>query len=225
MAAKNSGVTFDESWIKNVNINLPAVKRRAETVTARRGVKKQWQAAWQLRAVSCIDLTTLAGDDTRANVHRLCYKAAHPIRSDLLKAIGMESAGLTTGAVCVYPSRVGDCRKALENMKCKIPIASVATGFPSGQTSFKTRLEEIRQAVQDGASEIDIVINRTLALQGDWKGVYDEVREMREACGEAHLKTILATGELGSMVNIYKASMVCMMAGKYRATCGVRPLP
>ncbi|XP_076467311.1 deoxyribose-phosphate aldolase-like [Babylonia areolata] len=213
MAARNSGIDFDESWIKNVSINLPAVKRRADAISASRGVKKQWQAAWQLRAVTCIDLTTLAGDDTPTNVSRLCYKAAHPIRSDLLKAMGIEPTEVTTGAVCVYPSRVADCKRAMDSMKCQIPIASVATGFPTGQTGLKTRLEEIRQAVQDGASEIDIVINRTLALQGDWKGVYEEVRLMREACGDAHLKTILATGELGSLTNVYRASVVCMMAG------------
>ncbi|ESO83463.1 hypothetical protein LOTGIDRAFT_236608 [Lottia gigantea] len=217
MAARNPGIEYDETWIQNVYINLPAVKRRAETLGTRRTVKKQWQAAWLLRAVSCIDLTTLAGDDTPANVSRLCYKARNPIRSDLIKAVGMQDKGklcLTTGAVCVYPSRIQDCAKALKACNgTKIPIASVATGFPAGQTPLKTRLEEIRQAVEDGAREIDIVINRTMALTGDWKGVYNEVRLMREACGEAHLKTILATGELGSMVNVYKASMVCMMAG------------
>ncbi|KAK7503073.1 hypothetical protein BaRGS_00005699 [Batillaria attramentaria] len=213
MAARNAGVDFDEAWIKNVYINLPAIKRRAETLGTRRGVKKQWQAAWQLRAVTCIDLTTLAGDDTPTNVSRLCYKAAHPVRRDLLKAMGMESAGITTGAVCVYPSRVADCKKAMSSLQAKINIASVATGFPTGQTPLKMRLAEIREAVQDGATEIDIVINRTMAIGGDWKGVYDEVRLMKEACGEAHMKTILATGELGSMVNVYRASMVCMMAG------------
>lgn len=135
------------------------------------------------------------------------------MRPDLLKAVGMESAGITTGAVCVYPSRVTDCKKAMSTFHAKIPIASVATGFPTGQTPLTTRLDEIRHAVEDGANEIDIVINRTLALAGDWKGVYDEVQQMREACGEAHMKTILATGELASMQNVYKASMVCMMAG------------
>ncbi|KAL8573573.1 hypothetical protein ACOMHN_047843 [Nucella lapillus] len=213
MAARNSGIEFDEALIKNVNINLPAIKLRAEILAASRGVKKQWQAAWQLRAVTCIDLTTLAGDDTPVNISRLCYKAAHPIRADLLKDMGIEPGEVTTGAVCVYPRRVVDCKRAMDTMKSSIPIASVATGFPTGQTGLKTRLDEIHQAVLDGASEIDIVINRPMALHGDWKGVYDEVRLMREACGEAHLKAILAIGELGTMVNVYKAAMVCMMAG------------
>ncbi|XP_060560569.1 deoxyribose-phosphate aldolase-like [Ruditapes philippinarum] len=214
MAARNPGVEFDPAWIQNVNINLPATKRRAEQLGLRRTVKKQWQAAWELRAVSCIDLTTLAGDDTLANVNRLCFKAKNPVRPDLLKAMDMADAGLTVGAVCVYPSRVSD---AINSLKAAggshIPVASVATGFPTGQTPLKTRLEEIRMAVEDGAREIDIVINRQMALTGDWKGVYEEVKLMREACGEAHMKTILATGELGSLANIHKASMVCMMAG------------
>ncbi|XP_060565565.1 deoxyribose-phosphate aldolase-like [Ruditapes philippinarum] len=214
MAARNPGVEFDPAWIQNVHINLPATKRRAEQLGLRRTVKKQWQAAWELRAVSCIDLTTLAGDDTLANVNRLCFKAKNPVRPDLLKAMDMDDAGLTVGAVCVYPSRVSD---AINSLKAAggshIPVASVATGFPTGQTPLKTRLEEIRMAVEDGAREIDIVINRQMALTGDWKGVYEEVKLMREACGEAHMKTILATGELGSLANIHKASMVCMMAG------------
>lgn len=206
--------SIDEALIKNVYVNLAATKRRATQLGTRRTVKKQWQAAWELRAASCIDLTTLAGDDTASNVNRLCFKAKHPIRDDLVKALGVEDLGITVAAVCVYPSRVADAVKALKNAGAShIPVASVATGFPTGQTPLKTRLEEIQLAVMDGAREIDIVINRQLALTGDWKGVYDEVRLMREACGEAHLKTILATGELGSLVNVYKASMVCMMAG------------
>jgi deoxyribose-phosphate aldolase len=214
MATCNEGVQFDSSWFDNYVVNLSAVKRRAKTLGTRRTVKKQWQAAWLLRAVTCIDLTTLSGDDTAANVQRLCHKAAKPIRYDLLKAMEVENLGITTGAVCVYPNRVADCVKYLKQAGAPhLPIASVATGFPTGQTPLKTRLEEIRMAVADGATEIDIVINRQAALTGDWKAVYDEVRQMKEACGSAHMKTILATGELGSLTNVYKASMVCMMAG------------
>ncbi|KAK3582060.1 hypothetical protein CHS0354_025667 [Potamilus streckersoni] len=214
MAARNPGVDFNGSWLENVYINLPAVQRRADTLGTRRTVKKQWQAAWLLRAVACIDLTTLSGDDTESNVSRLCFKAKNPVREDLLKAMKMEDAGITVGAVCVYPSRVADAVRALKAANgSHIPVASVATGFPSGQYPLETRLEEIRYAVKQGATEIDIVINRQMALTGNWKGVYDEVRLMKEACGEAHLKTILATGELGSLTNVYKASMTCMMAG------------
>ncbi|ELU10749.1 hypothetical protein CAPTEDRAFT_219406 [Capitella teleta] len=214
MASRNPGVEFDPSWFETVHVNLPGIKRRAEQLGTRRTVKKQWQAAWLLRITTCIDLTTLSGDDTPSNVQRICFKASRPIRQDLLEAIKMHDKGITTGAVCVYPNRVADCVRFLKAAGAShIPIASVATGFPSGQVPLKTRLEEIRQAVDDGASEIDIVINRHYALTGKWKELYEEVCAMREACGEAHLKTILATGELGSLTNVYKASMVCMMAG------------
>ncbi|CAM9466787.1 deoxyribose-phosphate aldolase [Lampetra fluviatilis] len=213
MAARNLGLELDLDWVSRVQVNLPAVKLRAEQLQARRTVKKQWQAAWLLKAVTCIDLTTLSGDDTAANVHRLCFKAKWPIREDLLKAVGMQDKGITVGAVCVYPSRVSDAVKALKSAGCDIPVASVATGFPAGQTPLKTRLEEIRLAVADGAKEIDIVISRALALTGQWKALYEEIRACRKACGEAHMKTILAVGDLGSLTNVYKASLVAMMAG------------
>ncbi|XP_034502534.1 deoxyribose-phosphate aldolase isoform X8 [Ailuropoda melanoleuca] len=201
------------SWISKMQVNQPAVLRRAQQIQARRTVKKEWQAAWLLKAVTFIDLTTLSGDDTSSNIQRLCYKAKYPIREDLLKTLNMHDKGLTTAAVCVYPARVCDAVRALKAAGCTIPVASVATGFPAGQTHLKTRLEEIRLAVEDGATEIDVVINRTLVLTGQWEALYDEIRQFRKACGEAHLKTILATGELGSLTNVYKASMIAMMAG------------
>uniref|UniRef100_A0A4W5K1F9 Deoxyribose-phosphate aldolase n=1 Tax=Hucho hucho TaxID=62062 RepID=A0A4W5K1F9_9TELE len=186
---------------------------RAQQIQGRNKNKKQWQAAWLLRAVTCIDLTTLAGDDTPGNVHRLCMKATQPVRNDMLKSMDMHDKGVTTAAVCVYPSRVADAVKSLKAANSSVPVASVATGFPAGQTSLKTRLEEVRMAVEDGAMEIDIVINRTLALTGQWEAMYDEVCQFREACGEAHMKSILAIGELGTYTNVYKASLVAMMAG------------
>ncbi|XP_033888130.2 deoxyribose-phosphate aldolase isoform X1 [Acipenser ruthenus] len=213
MSARNPGMELDLAWVSRVRVNQPAVLRRAQQVQTRRAVKKEWQAAWLLKAVTCIDLTTLSGDDTPSNVRRLCFKAKHPIRDDLMESMGMQDKGITSAAVCVYPSRVCDAVKALKAAKCNIPVASVATGFPAGQTPLKTRLEEVRLAVEDGASEIDIVINRTLALTAQWEALYDEIRQFREACGEAHMKTILAVGELGSFSNIYKASLVAMMAG------------
>ncbi|XP_058599551.1 deoxyribose-phosphate aldolase isoform X3 [Neofelis nebulosa] len=158
------------SWISKIQVNQPAVLRRAEQIQARRMVKKEWQAAWLLKAVTFIDLTTLSGDDTSSNVQRLCYKAKYPIREDLLKALNVHDKGLTTAAVCVYPARVCDAVKALKAAGSTIPVASVATGFPAGQTHLKTRLEEIRLAVEDGATEIDVVINRTLVLTGQWEG-------------------------------------------------------
>jgi len=164
--------------------------------------------------VTCIDLTTLSGDDTDANTSRLCLKAARPIRKDLLEAMDMADAGITTGAVCVYPSRVKECVQFLKRYKAEnIPVAAVATGFPSGQFPLSTRLQEIKMAVDAGAREIDIVINRTLALEHKWEEMFNEVVAMKAACGSAHMKSILAIGELGSMNNVYKASLVCMMAG------------
>ncbi|XP_056655277.1 deoxyribose-phosphate aldolase isoform X1 [Monodelphis domestica] len=213
MAPQNQGTELDLTWISEVQVNQPAVLRRAEQIQTRRTMKKDWQAAWLLKAVTFIDLTTLSGDDTSSNVQRLCYKAKYPIREDLLKALDMQDIGITTAAVCVYPARVCDAVKALKDVGCKIPVASVATGFPAGQTHLKTRLEEIRLAVEDGAKEIDVVINRSLVLTGQWEVLYDEIRQFRKACGNAHLKTILATGELGSLTNVYKASMIAMMAG------------
>ncbi|XP_014670982.1 PREDICTED: deoxyribose-phosphate aldolase-like [Priapulus caudatus] len=210
----NTGCTLDLEWVLSTQVNLPAVKKRAAELGTRRTVKKQWQAAWLLRTVTCIDLTTLSGDDTPANVQRLCHKAAHPVREDLLKAMNMQDKGITVGAVCVYSARVADCVKYLKEAgNPNIAIASVATGFPTGQTHLKSRLEEIHQAVADGATEIDIVINRNYALTGNWQGVYDEVKLMKQACGGAHMKAILATGELGSLTNVYRASITAMMAG------------
>ncbi|BFZ09160.1 hypothetical protein BsWGS_12199 [Bradybaena similaris] len=213
---RNPGIAFDEAVFNNVKINFSAIQRRAADLASRRAVKKQWQAGWQLRAITCIDLTTLAGDDTPANVSRLCFKAAHPVSHSVLSMLKLSHLDLSVGAVCVYPNQVQAAKEALKKaggLGPSIPIASVATGFPCGQTPLASRLEEIKVTVRDGAAEIDIVINRTYALTGNWKGVYDEVRQMRDACGSAHMKTILATGELGSLRNIYRASMVCMMAG------------
>uniref|UniRef100_A0A8K9UN82 Deoxyribose-phosphate aldolase n=1 Tax=Oncorhynchus mykiss TaxID=8022 RepID=A0A8K9UN82_ONCMY len=211
ISEQNSG--FDLAWVSKVRVNTQAVLKRAQQIQGRNKNKKQWQAAWLLRAVTCIDLTTLAGDDTPGNVHRLCMKATQPVRYDLLKSMDMQDKGVTTAAVCVYPSRVADAVKSLKAANSSLPVASVATGFPAGQTSLKTRLEEVRMAVEDGAMEIDIVINRTLALTGQWEAMYEEVCQFREACGEAHMKSILAIGELGTYTNVYKASLVAMMAG------------
>ena len=203
---------MDLGWIEQTCCNLPAINKRAATLGTRRTVKKQYQAAWLCRAVTCIDLTTLSGDDTAANVQRLCLKAGKPIRKDILMAMGME--GIKVGAVCVYPSRVADAVAALKKFgHSDVPVAAVATGFPSGQFPLETRLREIKLAIDAGANEIDIVINRELALKGDWQTMYEEVKAMKAACGSIHMKSILAIGELGTMDNVYKCSLVCMMAG------------
>jgi deoxyribose-phosphate aldolase len=187
------------------------VERRASTIGTRRSVKKEYQAAWLLRAVTCIDLTTLAGDDTPGNVQRLCQKAKRPVRRDILQALGVGDLNITTGAVCVYHNLIETAVKELEGSG--IPVAAVSTGFPAGQTPMAFKLAQISESVAAGAAEIDVVISRAKVLTGDWQGLYDEVCAFREACGDAHLKTILATGELGTLTNVARASWVCMMAG------------
>ena len=206
---RNPGMELDMDWVRGVAVNTSAVERRAATLPGRRSVKKAYQAAWLLKAITCIDLTTLAGDDTPGRVKRLAAKARRPVRPDLLAALGVE--GLTTGAVCVYHEMIGPALEALTGSG--IPVAAVSTGFPAGLSPFHLRVEEIRESVAAGAGEIDIVISRRHVLTGNWQALYDEVRLFREACGEAHLKTILATGELGSLRNVARASLICMMAG------------
>lgn len=208
---RNPGTSLQLDWLRTVQVNLSASERRAATLGTRRTVKKQWQAAWLLKAISCIDLTTLAGDDTPGRVQRLCAKARQPVRQELLEALDVAELGLTVGAVCVYPTMVPHAVRALKGSS--IPVASVATGFPAGLMPLKQRLEEIRYAVAEGAQEIDIVITREYVLSGKWDALYDEIAQFRDACGEAHLKTILATGELGTLRNVYKASLIAMMAG------------
>jgi deoxyribose-phosphate aldolase len=208
---RNEGTPLRTEWFEHVSVNLSAAERRAATLTTRRTVKKAWQAAWLVRAIECMDLTTLAGDDTPDRVRRLCAKARNPLRADLVEALGLSGYRLTTGAVCVYPAMVATAVRALEGSG--VAVASVATGFPAGLTPLAQRLAEIGFAVGEGAAEIDIVIGRQHVLAGNWQALYEEVRQMREACGEAHMKAILATGDLKTLTNVYKASMVAMMAG------------
>ncbi|MBV8474314.1 MAG: deoxyribose-phosphate aldolase [Hyphomicrobiales bacterium] len=208
---RNAGTRLDPAWFEGVGVNASAVERRTTTLMARRSVKKDFQAAWLVQAITCIDLTTLASDDTPARVNRLCAKARQPLDEDLLAALGLADAPPTVGAVCVYPTMVGPAVKALRGSG--IPVASVATGFPAGLTPLKQRLAEIDYAVSEGAAEIDIVITRAHVLDREWTALYDEVKAMREACGPAHLKAILGTGDLKTLRNVYAASMVAMQAG------------
>jgi len=208
---RNPGVPLDLDWVMGAHINKSAVERRTATLPMRRTVKKDWQAAWLLRAITCIDLTTLAGDDTPGKINRLCAKAKTPVRPDMLQRLGVENETITVGAVCVYSNRVAEAVRALQGSN--IPVASVATGFPAGQTPLHQRIGEIEQAVESGAREIDVVIARNYVLTGNWQAMYDELQQFRKACGNAHMKTILATGELGSLKQVYQASLVAMMAG------------
>ncbi len=209
--ARNLGTALDASMFEGHAVNRSAAERRAASLTTRRSVKKTHQAAWLVNAIRCIDLTTLAGDDTEGRVNRLCAKARQPIAPRILDGLGLSDMALTTGAVCVYPTMVPHAVKALRGTN--IPVASVATGFPAGLMPLHLRLEEIRWTVDQGADEIDIVITREHVLKADWAALYDEVAAMREACGQAHLKAILATGDIATLRNVYSASMVAMQAG------------
>src|SRR5258707_4275354 len=211
ISERNPGMPLDMDWVSKVHINRSAVERRAATMNTRRTVKKEWQAAWLLRAITCIDLTTLAGDDTPGNVLRLCAKARQPVRQDLLQALGASGMELKVGAVCVYHNLVPVAVEALRGTD--IPVAAVSTGFPAGQNPMEQKLDEIEASVKAGASEIDIVISRAHGLTGNSQALYDEVRAFRAACGDAHMKTILATHELATLRNVGMASLVCMMAG------------
>jgi deoxyribose-phosphate aldolase len=203
---------LDLDWVMGAHINRSAVERRVESLPKRRTIKKGWQAAWLLRAVTCMDLTTLAGDDTPGRIKRLCAKARQPIRPDMLERLGVDGQRIMVGAVCVYPNRVKDAVEALRGSD--IPVASVATGFPAGQTPLAQRIGEIEQAIEAGAREVDVVIARNFVLTGDWQSLYDEISQFRKTCGDAaHMKTILATGDLGTLKQVYQASLVAMMAG------------
>jgi deoxyribose-phosphate aldolase len=206
---RNPGMALDLDWVASAQANTSAIERRTAAFPGRRSVKKEFQAAWLLKAISLIDLTTLSGDDTPGRVKRLCAKARQPVRPELLDALGM--TGLTVGAVCVYHDMVETAVQALAGSG--IPVAAVSTGFPAGLSPLHLRMAEIGESVRAGAQEIDIVISRRHVLTGNWQALYDEMREMRAACGDAHVKAILATGELGTLRNVAKASLVCMMAG------------
>ena len=208
---RNPGVPFDAHWIRRVHVNRNAVERRATLLQGRRNLEKEWKAAWLLRAISLMDLTTLSGDDTPGTVKRLCAKARRPLRSDIEARLGVGALNIRPAAVCVYHEFVESACDTLKGTG--ISVAAVSTGFPHGLSPMETRRQEIRASVAVGAGEIDAVITRAHVLTGNWEALYNEVRTFRDDCGEAHLKTILATGELGSLVDVARASRVCMMAG------------
>ena len=208
---RNPGTSLDLDWALSVQANTSAIERRCQTLPGRRSIKKTNQAAWLLKAITCIDLTTLSGDDTEQRVRRLCQKARHPVRKDLLEAMEIDPGTIHTGAICVYHEMVSAAVSALEGTD--IPVAAVSTGFPAGLSPYALRLAEIGESVRAGAREIDIVISRRHVLTQNWQALYDEMKAFREACGDAHVKAILATGELGTLRNVARASMICMMAG------------
>ncbi|ATQ74527.1 deoxyribose-phosphate aldolase [Massilia violaceinigra] len=205
---RNEAVGLDLGWVNQIKVNRNASDRRAASLANRRTVKKEYQAAWLIKALQCIDLTTLGGDDTPGRVERLCMKAMRPLRTDLMEALGVSN--LTTGAVCVYHEMITPAAKILQG---RLPIAAVSTAFPAGLASMETKVREIELSVAAGATEIDIVITRQHVLMGNWQALYDEMVAYRKACGDAHVKAILATGDLLTLENVAKASWVCMMAG------------
>jgi deoxyribose-phosphate aldolase len=209
--AKNRGTSLNLDWVENVRVNTSTVERRAATLVTRRTVKKDWQIAWLLRAVTCMDLTTLSGDDTDERVKRLCAKAKQPIQQTIVEKLGIEDLHVQVAAVCVYHVFVETARKALEGTK--IPVAAVSTGFPAGLNPFEERLAEIRRSVDAGAQEIDVVITRGYVFGAQWQRLYDEIVAFKDACGPAHLKVILGTGDLMTLRNVARASLVAMMAG------------
>jgi deoxyribose-phosphate aldolase len=209
--ARNPGMALDLEWLRDVRVNPSAVERRAATLGTRRSVKKEWQAAWLLKAVTLLDLTTLSGDDTDGRVRRLCAKARQPVRRDLLDALGMAEGVVKVAAVCVYHRFVETAARALEGSG--IRVAAVSGGFPHGLSPLPQRLAEIDASVDAGADEVDVVVTRAHVLTGAWPALHDEVRAFRDACGPARMKTILATGELATLRNVARASLVCMMAG------------
>jgi deoxyribose-phosphate aldolase len=209
--APNRGTSLNLDWVENVRVNTSAVERRAATLLTRRTVKKDWQIAWMLRAITCMDLTTLSGDDTDERVRRLCAKAQHPIRQEIVEKLGIESLNIQVGAVCVYHLFVATAKRALQGSK--IPVAAVSTGFPAGLSPLEERINEIRRSVEAGADEIDVVITRAHVFGGEWQKLYDEIVSFKDACGPAHLKVILGTGDLLTLRNVARASLVAMMAG------------
>jgi len=207
----NTGIPLDLNWVREVRVNTSAVERRAQSQTARRTVKKEWQAAWLLRAITCMDLTTLSGDDTDERVRRLCAKARYPIQQALAEKLGIRDLGIKVAAVCVYHTFVETALQALEGSE--IHVAAVSTGFPAGLSPLAERVAEIRRSVEAGAHEIDVVITRAHVFGGRWQALYDEIAAFKQACGMAHMKVILGSGDLLTLRNVARASVVAMMAG------------
>jgi deoxyribose-phosphate aldolase len=207
----NRGTSLNLDWVEDIRVNTSAVERRTATLVTRRTVKKDWQIAWLLRAISCMDLTTLSGDDTDERVKRLCAKARQPIQQEIVEKLGIQELHLHTGAVCVYHLFVETARRALEGTN--IPVAAVSTGFPAGLSPLEERIAEVRRSVEAGAQEIDVVITRAHVFGAQWQQLYDEIVAFKDACGPAHLKVILGTGDLLTLRNVARASMVAMMAG------------
>jgi deoxyribose-phosphate aldolase len=207
----NRGIPLDVNWVQEVRVNTSAVERRVQSQVARRTVKKDWQAAWLLRAITCMDLTTLSGDDTDERVRRLCAKARQPIQREIEQELGIEEMHIQPAAVCIYHSFVETALHALQGTN--IHVAVVSTGFPAGLSPLAERVAEIRRSAEAGAHEIDVVITRAHVFGARWQALYDEIAAFKQACGKAHMKVILGSGDLVTLRNVARASVVAMMAG------------
>ena len=196
--SKKTFFDLDFKWIDDIKINLSAVERRTTSLTKRRTVKKEYQVAWLLKSITLLDLTTLSGDDTFGKIDRLCQKALQPISLKILDSLEIKGEKILVGAVCVYHNLVSHAKKQLYG---KLPVAA------------ETRKKEITNSIKAGANEIDIVINRAYVLQNDWQRLYDEVRVFKEIAKEKKVKVILGVGDLETLRNVAKASLICMMAG------------
>lgn len=192
-------------------MNEAEVEQAVATLAERSIPSPPEEPAFLLRAIRSIDLTTLSGDDTPDRVRRLCAQARQPLAPELAGRLGIAAGAIHPAAVCIYHHFLEVAREALDGSG--ISIAVVSAGFPAGLSPLRQRIDEVRASASAGADEIDAVINRSHALMGEWAALYDEVRAFREACGEARLKVILATGELGGLTNVARVSRVCMLAG------------
>ena len=212
---RNPGMALDMDWVLGAQANRSAIERRCATLPGRRSVKKAHQAAWLLKALSCIDLTTLAGDDTDGRVARLCAKARSPLRADLAQALGAE--GLTVGAVCVYHDMIAPAKAALAGTS--LPVAAVSTGFPAGLSPLHLRIREIEESVAAGADEIDIVIDFDALMDGERDKVATDLAQMRQACGDKVLKVILETPELDLSYIELGAKLALEFGADFIKTC------
>lgn len=203
--------TDDLEWARAARVSPTALARRAAAVGRARRRSGRSEPELLARAVRLLDLTTLAGDDTPDHVARLAAAAARPLRDGLWDRLHLEGPPPTVASVCVYPALVPAAVAALRGTG--IPVAAVAGGFPAGQVPLGQKTDEVRRALEAGAGEIDAVISRAHVLAGDWAALYDEVAAIRAACGEAVLKTILATGDLGTYRQVAISARVCLLAG------------
>jgi len=208
---RNPGISFPRVPLEALVADDGEVERRASELASSAAADTPPRVERLLLALRCMDLTTLSDDDTDERVRQLCTKAMRPLDADVVVALGGAARGARVGAVCVFHQFVPAAVEAL--VGSGIPVAAVAGGFPIGYEEPERRAEQIRAAVLAGASEIDVVITRAFVRDGRWNDLFDEVRGMRAASGDARLKVILATGDLATLTDVTRAAWVAMAAG------------